>query len=71
MKLSRKNADEYFALLDTIGGVSIWSERALASKIDSSGYTKISLKKGLMKGLTIEFNAELIGKPWTCRRLKA
>jgi hypothetical protein len=62
VKLSGKNPYKYFDLLETIGGVSIWSEKALAARIESSGYTRIFLKKGLLKGLTIEFGAELIGR---------
>lgn len=62
VKLSDKDPDKYFALLDTIDGVSIWSEKALLSKIEGSGYTRISLKKGLLKGLTVEFGSELIGR---------
>lgn len=63
VKLSGKSPDEYFTLLDTMVGVWVLSEKALAPKIESSSYARISLKKGLLKGLAIEFSAELIGRP--------
>lgn len=62
VKLSDKNPDRYFALLETTGGVSVWAEKALIPKIESSGYVRIYLKKGLLRGPAIQFSSELIGK---------
>ena len=63
VKLSNKNPDKYFALLEKVDEISVWAEKALMPKIESSGYVKISLKKGFLKGLSIEFGSELIGRP--------
>jgi len=62
VKLSSKDPDKYFALLEKTDGISVWAEKALLPKIYDSGYVKISLKKGLLKGLVVEFSSELIGK---------
>lgn len=63
VKISNKDPDKYFALLEKVNGISVWVEKALMPKIEDSGYVKISLKIGLLKGLKIEFGSELIGRP--------
>lgn len=62
VKLSSKDPDKYFALLEKTEEISLWAEKALLTKIEDSGYVKVSLKKGLLKGLAVEFSSELIGK---------
>lgn len=59
VKLSGKDPDKYFTLLERTDGISLWVEKALLPKIQGSGYVKISLKKGFFKGLAVEFSSEL------------
>lgn len=62
VKLSSKDPDKYFALLERTDEISVWAEKALLPKIEGSGYVRISLKKELLKGLAVEFSSELIGR---------
>lgn len=61
-ELSGKDPDKYFTLLERTDGISVWAEKALLPKMAGGGYVKISLKKGLLKGLAVEFGSELIGR---------
>lgn len=63
VRLSEKEPNEYFSLLEKIDGViSVWVEKALMPKIEGGGYVKISLTGSFLKKLSIEFGSELIGR---------
>lgn len=62
-KVTEKEPNELFTVVDNSYGVPIWVERGLLPRLASSNSVVIARKKGLRKGLELQIGSELIGRP--------
>lgn len=61
VKLADKEPNELFVVTDNSYGFSIWIERGLLPTLAKCNSVLITLKKGLIKGLEIKLEPELVG----------